>query len=129
MRKILTIIISITILISCKSVDTDSGCNENLKFKDSFFSHIKYIQQNVTNVQDSTFIKSVIFISNYAPVSTDNIMNYVRSYPLGIFKQDHEKWLEWYEENRCRNIQFKSEYVIPEVYKDVYEAEHLYIPN
>lgn len=67
--------------------------------------------------QDSTFRKSVIFISNYAPVSVENIMNYARIYPTGVFKEDLKNWLQWYEENKCKNIQFKSSYIIPHVYK------------
>jgi hypothetical protein len=89
-----------------------------MKFKEMFFQHVEYIEKNITVSQDSTFRQSVIFISNYAPVSTDQIMNYSTTYPVGVFEQDRIKWMEWYEENKCKNIQFKSTYVIPEVYKN-----------
>ncbi|ALM50358.1 hypothetical protein AMR72_16595 [Flavobacterium psychrophilum] len=115
MKKILFILILIQ--ISCKPSDLGrNNCNENLKFKEAFFHHIRYIDNNITVLQDSTFIKSVIFISNYAPVSTDELMNYSRTYPTGIFQQDRKKWVEWYDENKCKNIQFKETYVIPEAY-------------
>lgn len=118
MKKI-NLIIAITILYSCKSSQiTRNDCNENIKFKEDFFYHIKYIDDNIGVLQDSTFVKSVIFISNYAPVSVDQIMNYARTYPTGIFEKDRIKWLEWYEENKCKNIQLKSSYIIPEVYQN-----------
>ena len=128
MKKIL--ITTFLILISCKTSEINkSDCNENMKFKKTFFYHIKYIENNIAVLQDSTFMKSVIFISNYAPVSVNQIMNYARSYPIGIFQHDHVKWTQWYEENKCTNIQFKSKYFIPEVYKDAYESDYLHLSN
>lgn len=117
MKKILVLLIPI--LISSKSFKfTKSDCNENEKFKERFFYSIEYIEKNISVAQDSTFIKSVIFISNYTHVSLDQIMNYSRTYPVGVFEQDYVKWLEWYEENKCKNIQFKNTYIIPEVYQN-----------
>lgn len=117
MKKILILIIPI--LISCKAFNLNkSDCNENIKFKEMFFYHIDYVKNNIAISQDSKFRESIIFISNYAPVSLNRIMNYSRTYPIGIFERDRIKWLEWYEENKCKNIQFKSTYIIPEVYKD-----------
>lgn len=117
MKKILILVIPI--LISCTAVKPNkSDCNENEKFKEMFFYHIGYIKKNISVSQDSTFRKSVIFLSNYAPVSVDRIMNYARTYPVGIFEKDQIKLLEWYEENKCKNIQFKNSYIVPEAYKD-----------
>src|SRR5690554_6560427 len=115
--KIITIFL---FFISCKSIsDTKDGnnCVENTQFKEKFFYHIKYIKNNISVLQDSKFKESVIFLSNYAPVSTNHIMNYARSYPIGIFEKDRINILEWYEENKCNNIQFKSSYIIPDAYK------------
>jgi hypothetical protein len=106
------------VLISCKASHQKSDCNENMKFKEMFFHHVEYIENNIGAVQDAKFRQSVTFISNYAPVSVDSIMNYAMSYPIGIFQQDKIKWIEWYEENKCKNIQFKDTYIIPEVYQD-----------
>lgn len=117
MKKILILVIPI--LMSCTSIKSNKRyCNENEKFKEMFFYHIEYIKKNISNSQDSTFIKSVIFLSNYAPVSVDRIMNYARIYPIGVFEKDQIKLLEWYEENKCKNIQFKKSYNVPTVYKN-----------
>jgi hypothetical protein len=117
MKKILILIIPI--LISCKAFKSNKNdCNENEKFREMFFRHIENIDNNIAVSQDSKFKESVIFISNYAPVSTNSIMNYARSYPFGIYEEDRKKWIEWYEENKCKNIQFKSSYIIPEAYRD-----------
>ena len=116
MKKILILIVPI--LISCgPSRLNKNHCDENEKFKEKFFYHIDYIKKNITVSQDSKFRESVIFISNYAPVSTERIMNYARTYPLGVFEEDQKKWMEWYEENKCKNIQFKTSYIVPEVYQ------------
>jgi len=118
MKKILVLLIPI--FISCKVPDLNkSDCNENKEFKEMFSYHTEYIENNIGISQDSTFIKSVIFISNYAPVSLNSIMNYARSYPISVFEKDRIKWKEWYEENKCKNIQFKRSYEIPEVYQEV----------
>lgn len=111
-----TLFISI-ILISCNASNlTKIDCNENIEFKETFFSHIENIEKNISVLQDTKFRKSVIFISNYAPVSVNEIMNYSSTYPTGVFEQDHIKWMQWYEENKCTNIQFKDDLIIPEVY-------------
>lgn len=116
MRKILIFIFSI--LFSCGIYKSNKNdCDENEKFKVKFFYHINYIKNNISISQDAKFRESIIFISNYAPVSTDRIMNYARTYPRGVFEEDRKKWMVWYEENKCKNIQFKTSYVIPEVYK------------
>lgn len=126
MKKLLIIIMLIPILTACKTSNFNKNdCQENMYFKKTFFRHIKYIEKNISVLQDSTFIKSVIFISNYAPVSTNEIMNYSRTYPLGVFEKDYKKWIEWYNKNKCNNIQLKTKYVIPEVYIDIYESYEL----
>jgi hypothetical protein len=121
MKKISILII--LVLISCKASHQKSDCNENMKFKEMFFYHIEYIENNIGVLQDAKFRQSVIFISNYAPVSVNSIINYARSYPIGVFEQDKIKWIDWYEENKCKNIQFKDTYIIPEVYQDDFISE------
>ena len=117
MKKIL--IFAIPLLISCTALKSNkNGCNENKKFREIFFNHIEYIKNNISVRQDSTFIKSIIFLSNYGPVSVNSIMNYARNYPSPVFEKDQIKLLEWYEENKCKNIQFKSSYIIPEAYTE-----------
>ncbi len=114
MKKILIPIIFI--LLSCKVQNNKIDCNENEEFKKMFFKHIENIDSGITGLQNLKFRESVIFISNYAPVSTDRIMNYSRTYPYVVYKRDREKWIKWYEENKCNNIQFKSSYAVPDVY-------------
>lgn len=105
-------------MISCKSYNFNlTTCNENEKFKERFFYHIQYIDKNISVAQDAKFRESVTFISNYAPVSLNHIMNYARTYPIGVYEQDRSKWIEWYDANKCKNIQFKDSLVIPEVYQ------------
>jgi hypothetical protein len=119
MKYIYILIISL-ILLSCKSTNSNNSivnCNENIEFKETFFYHIKYIENNISISQDSIFRESVIFLSNYAPISINHIMNYSRTYPVGIFEKDRIKILEWYEENKCDNIKFKDSYIIPEAYQ------------
>jgi hypothetical protein len=121
MKKTIIIYFVILLFLSCKPIsDTKDGnkCVENTEFKEKFFYHIEYIENNISAFQDSKFKESVIFLSNYAPVSTNHIMNYARTYPIGIFEKDHIKILEWYEENKCNNIKLKSSYIVPEAYKD-----------
>ena len=114
MRKI-SIFIAI-FLISCNVSKSKIECNENQKFKKLFFSHIANIDQNITIFHGEKFIQSVIFISNYAPTSTNEIMNYSRTYPFGVYEKDRKKWIEWYEKNKCNNIQIKKKHIIPEAY-------------
>lgn len=112
-----TLILFIVIFISCRSTRHEGDCNENQEFKKMFFFHIENIEKNIGISQDANFRESVIFISNYAPVSTNQIMNYSRSYPFGVYEKDRKKWIEWYNENKCKNIQFKSTYIVPDAYE------------
>jgi hypothetical protein len=115
-------VVLMLLCLSCSSLKKSDAfqnrCNENLKFKERFFYHIRYIDNNISVAQDAKFIESVIFMSNYAHVSLDQIMNYSRTYPFGIYEQDRLNWFNWYEENKYSSIQFKSLYFIPEVYND-----------
>lgn len=129
-QKLLYTLTTLSVLISCKStVAVDNTCNENRVFKERFFYHIGNIEKNITTRQDSTFIKSVIFVSNYALVSTNDIMNYAMSYPMGVFERDHIKWMEWYEANKCTNLQLKERYIVPDVYQDVFLSKYIRIAN
>jgi hypothetical protein len=112
-----TLAFFILILVSCAIVTPNkSRCRENKKFKEVFFYHIEYVDNHISSVQDSTFRKSIIFLSNYVPISTNRIMNYARIYPISIYEKDRAKLIEWYELNKCTNIQFKQTYTIPEAY-------------
>lgn len=115
--KISSVITGISILISCNASNVNkSECNENTKFKEIFFHHVENIEKNIGVLQGAKFRESVIFVSNYAPVSVNELMNYSRNYPIGIFEKDRIKWTQWYEENKCRNIQLKHKLMLPEAY-------------
>lgn len=119
MKNILISLFVSVFFSSCKSSNfTIITCNENQKFKEKFFYHIHNIDRNISVAQDMKFRESVIFISNYAPVSLERIMNYSRTYPIGVYEEDRKKWLEWYEQNKCNNIQPKDFYKIPEVFQE-----------
>ena len=113
-----TLVLFIFIFVSCKATKPRSGCAENEEFKKVFVFHVENIDKNIGISQDEKFRESVIFVSNYATVSTNRIMNYARTYPYGIYEKDRPRWIEWYEENRCKNIQFKVSYIIPDAYKE-----------
>ena len=123
MRKIISIFISV-IFISCSTLKNgkqSAGCIENDKFKKEFFARINLVEQNLSLNQDSLFRSSLIFISNYAPVSFYETMNYARVYPPQAFEKDKQVWIKWYEDNKCKNVQLKESYPIPEQYKEFFE--------
>ncbi len=95
-------------LVSCKSINSISendNCIENIEFKDYFFSNLKYIEENIYNLQDEKFRKSLKNLSKYVHVSFDRMSNYANIYPSGIFERDKKTWLKWYEKNKCNNLQ------------------------
>ena len=100
-------------LVSCstmnrpKSVE-DKGCIENLGFKKTYFEHIENVENLITKTQNESFHKSLDFISKYSKVSYESMANYARTYSYGAFIVDKKKWLEWYEDNKCKNIQFRD---------------------
>ena len=86
--------------------ETKASCNENLKFKEIFFQHVKNIEDQIHIQMDDSFDASLKFISNYTHVSFESMANYSKVYPIGVFETDKIKWLKWYEDNKCNNIQF-----------------------
>lgn len=99
--------------ISPKGQVTNSNCNENLKFKEKFFSNIaiaeKYtIEQNAgkeRTVSSKEFLKALRSISKYSPVSFNLIEGYQTGYPtIQAFQKDKNLWLQWYDANKCNNL-------------------------
>lgn len=110
MKYIYIIIISL-FFIFCKSSNPtmiNNNCVENSEFKEKFFSNIKYVEKNITEVQDEKFKNSLYFLSKYVHVSFDKMSNYANTYPIGVFEEDKKGWLEWYEKNKCNNIKLKE---------------------
>ena len=110
MKNIYIIIISL-VFISCKStsqINNDNNCVENTEFKEKFFSNIDYIEKNITEVQDAKFKNTLYFLSKYVHVSLKRMSNYSNTYPIGVFEEDKNGWLKWYEENKCNNLKLKD---------------------
>lgn len=86
----------------------EGKCIENLTFKDEYFHNIKEIDSLIYKWQNQDFKKSLLFISKYSHVSAESMLNYGRTYPGGVYEEDRKGWIIWYEENKCKNIQFKK---------------------
>ena len=122
MKKIF--LVFLPIIFSCSLINNGNmskGCIENLKFKKEFFIRINIVDQNLSLKQDSLFRNSLIFLSNYAPVSFYETMNYARIYPPQALEIDKKVWIKWYEDNKCKNIKLKKSHPIPEQYKEFFE--------
>ena len=90
------------------SQSKNKDCNENIAFKNTYFEHIKNVENLIYKEQNESFHNSLKFISKYSYVSYESMANYARTYPGGIFENDKKLWIKWYEENKCKNIQFKD---------------------
>lgn len=109
MKIVLSILIWCISSCSVKpSFPANSNCVENKKFKKFYLSQIDYVKKNISVSQDKEFLEALIFISNYAPVSFDEMMNYSRTYGLKTLEKDEVIWLKWYQENKCRNLQLEK---------------------
>ncbi len=71
------------------------------------FNNIDEYERVFTQERINKFKLSLKFISKYAPVTFESMANYNCSYPFGIYESDKKGWIKWYEENKCKNIQFK----------------------
>ncbi|QMU66146.1 MAG: hypothetical protein GKR88_19025 [Flavobacteriaceae bacterium] len=99
------------LLFSCKSTNATNdiaNCDENTVFKEKFFSNIKYVEENISVRQNEKFKESLKFLSKYVHVSFERMANYANTYPIGVFEEDKKGWLEWYEKNKCNNLQLRD---------------------
>jgi len=108
--KIIPILFFFSCLVAKRNITDKENlqCIENLYFKKVFFENITTIDSLINKNQSKDFNKSLNFISNYAHVSYESTLNYGRLYPFGIYEKDRNGWIEWYEKNKCSNIQFKK---------------------
>ncbi len=111
--SIIYVTIIFFLLVGCVSSNKmnlmkNKPCNENLAFKKVYFENIYNVESLITTEQNESFHKSLKFISKYTKVSSESMLNYARTYPYGVFEEDKVNWLKWYEENKCKNIQFKD---------------------
>lgn len=97
------------IILGCSSwKDQTADCNENLKFKKTYFDHLTTIHKYQDgDGQKPEVENSLKFISQYAPVSSESRLNYAGVYPPGVYEKDRAGWIQWYEENKCKNIQIR----------------------
>ncbi|MDN3693298.1 hypothetical protein QWZ06_13885 [Chryseobacterium tructae] len=115
MKHIFSIIMSL-LLINCansvkksNNVSVNGNCVENLDFKEDYFKNIETVQNYIYRQGDPQKAnQSLKFIAKYSKVSFEDMANYARAYPLGIYEKDYPIWLDWYEKNKCSNIQFKK---------------------
>lgn len=113
MKKIIFIfpfflLASCTIFPEKNKVSTNGECIENVDFKKEYFLNIKMIDSLIYKNQNDQFKKSLQFMSKYSHVSFESTLNYARLYTGGAYEKDRKVWLDWYEKNKCNNIQFKK---------------------
>ncbi|WBV60549.1 hypothetical protein PFY12_00170 [Chryseobacterium camelliae] len=100
---------NVLFLVDCLNICGKTiDCKENLEFKKEFFSNIKTIDSLIYKNQNQQFNKSLGFISKYSHVTFESTLNYSRKYPGGAYEKDRKIWIDWYEKNKCTNIQFKE---------------------
>ena len=102
------IYITLSILIGCGISTNKTGCIENKEFKEAFFKNISFVENYMHGKGHRPEYKSGLdFISRYVEVSYEEMLNYSGSYTnIEAFEKDKKRWLEWYEDNKCNNIQF-----------------------
>ena len=105
-----TYCLSFLVLFFSCSIKKESVCNENISFKNMFFKNIKIVENHTLRKEGKNDILTALdFISKYVDVSYDKIYNYeIRYSDIEDFNQDKIKWIKWYEDNKCNNIQFKD---------------------
>ncbi|MFH7000130.1 hypothetical protein ACHRVZ_19595 [Flavobacterium sp. FlaQc-57] len=112
-KLVLLIMIIFSILNSqCSNLkkSTANGCKENIEFKDAFILNINKVENYTLQKEfnKKEFNDGIEFLSKYCHVSEEELMNYANEYTNStVFYKDKEGWLKWYNENKCRNIQFK----------------------
>lgn len=93
-------------MVACKSKMDLPYCHENEEFKKIFFTEINVIDVFINgdgNRED--YIEALNFIASYSQVNFESMYNYATSYPYGIYLEDRKQWLQWYEDNKCNNLQ------------------------
>jgi hypothetical protein len=105
------ILISIILLVTACSSKTilEKNCNENLEFKQAFFSRIDTVDLYFTKSERKPIRPALLFLSKYAPVSFSSMLNYANAYSYGAYLTDRKGWIEWYEKSKCSNIQIRKE--------------------
>lgn len=110
---LLTICFISIVCLRCASSDKvrANNCDENIGFKNVFMANISKVEEYVSGKGErEEFDNSLKFLSKYVKVSFEEMLNYSNEYTnIDVFNKDKNNWLNWYESNKCKNIQFKSE--------------------
>ena len=114
--KILTLKNSIFLFVSILFVSCSPSsnaiknkeCTENIVFKKAFFDNVHNVENQVYRNKDETYYPSLVFIAKYSEVTFESMLFDKDKAPEGSFIRDKVKWLEWYEENKCKNIRLKD---------------------
>ncbi|HBH48077.1 MAG TPA: hypothetical protein DDX98_05525 [Bacteroidales bacterium] len=94
-----------------------NDCKENGEFKKNFFECIDNIETynyviNTTlenRVTTKMYISSLKDLSQYCEVDFTLIMNYTQKYnSREVYEKEKQVWLDWYNDNRCNNLKWKS---------------------
>ncbi|MEP6262489.1 MAG: hypothetical protein ABJ092_12990 [Gillisia sp.] len=109
MKKILLILTFLILGCSVWQGQPTADCDENPEFKRIYFDHLSTIHKYQEGEGQKPDVEnSLRFVSRYAPVSFESRLNYAGVYPPDVYKKDRAGWLEWYEVNKCKNLQIKK---------------------
>lgn len=91
----------------------DGACKENLRFKKRFFAKIaiaeRYVAEHakgdsVFTIRDGKFLRALKFIAKRAPTTLETNKTVYGYADLKVFAQNKERWLHWYELNKCKHL-------------------------
>ena len=104
-------------LLGCSlNSNINTKCKEDLEFKKEFFTCINNIESATYNKknQDSLFIsrilynKSISLLSQFSLINYSYLCNYSEAYSPINFEEEKTKWLQWYDENKCKNLKWND---------------------
>jgi hypothetical protein len=116
------------ILISCSNKITNiDKCKENIAFKKEWDENINFlinyynVRQNESVYEEAIgnysitefseegdrYLSALEFISKYIPISYEYKTSFSGKLPYSIYLKEKERWNNWYEKNKCSDIQLK----------------------
>jgi len=113
--KNIYLIVYICFLHSCYGQKQIIILNENKEFKEKYFACIDNVEAYTLNKENKDsiqvdlplFKESLSSISRFIKVDYTFLTNYDFKYPnYEVFKKEKEKWLNWYEENKHKNLKW-----------------------
>jgi hypothetical protein len=132
-KIILVVIVFVFMTNSVFSQIVKDTCEENLKFKNYFLNQISIIgihsEENEKNyprtILDNEFLDALDIIDLYTPVTRELIYTYKGlGYLSWAFEEEKARWLEWYEQNKCKNIKkHRRRFYRPKTLKVINEDE------